>query len=66
MRLREMSDYGAGALERAAGVHEAALLEDRAGGAAALPSEKEIFEGLVRKQCADGRVNCWRRNPERY
>ena len=52
-------DGGAGALERGAGVYEAALLVDPAGGAAAPPSAKEVFEGLVNKHCAAGHVNCW-------
>ena len=37
-------DGGAGDLERGAHVFEAALLQERAGGAAAPPSAKEIFD----------------------
>ena len=53
-------DNGASVFERAAGVHEPALLEDPAGGPAAPPSAKEVFENLVtraREQCAKVNVN---------
>ena len=53
-------DDGASVFERAAGVYEPALLEDPSGGAAAHPSAKEVFDNLVREQCAKVNVNCWR------
>ena len=52
-------DSGASVFEPAAGVYEPALLEEPAGGAAATPSAKEVFDNLVREQCAKGNVNCW-------
>ena len=53
-------DNGASVFEPAAGVYEPELLEVPAPGVAAPPSAKEVFDNLVREQCAKVNVNCWR------
>ena len=50
--LEAEGDDGAGVMERDSGAYEAALLVEPAGGAAAPPSAKEVFDGLVKKHCS--------------